>query len=337
MSLLSTLFCVQSSSGRSWCRPTHRTNQIAVVGGNACCICIPATATCFVIEMWAQGGGGAASCCCAGGLYGGMGGDYAWVTCTTSATSHTLCACACLCCCCSLGVCAYGGSPGQTAQVVNCSITNTFKVGNGSNACGGANCCFYWAFASPGCALTQQILNGHNPWAYNCCFVPLWNNNWCNDCCCSWDWWCCSGKNPFIQGANMPFQQIQGTDIFGQTWTKCNCFNFYVRGGCGFTDSPYWMMDACVCNATACICAQTCCVIGMPSQAGCGLNWGIGGSSYAGAGPQWCNCGPTSNQYGGVTGNMPGGGGSSASGTGVSGGCCLGGPGGASLILISWQ
>jgi hypothetical protein len=75
-----------------------------------------------------------------------------------------------------------------------------------------------------------------------------------------------------------------------------------------------------------------------PLCAYCGVGFGRGGSAYAGGAGQCCDCSNTTAiQFGGMSGNTPGGGGSSASGTGQSGGCCLGSCGGLGVILISWS
>jgi len=330
MSLITSLFTVANAASRTWCRPTHRTNCAYVTGGNACCICIPASATCFVIEMWGQGGGGAGSCCCMGSPNGGMGGEYGWVACATSATSHTFCICACACTCFTPAAGAQSGSPGQLARVCDCGSSGiTCWVVNTTSACGGTTVCQ--------CAYNCGSINGwqqinYNPYhstvAINCCWWGFASNNFCIDGACF-----LGQNNPFRQDNHMPFQIIQGTHdripAIGGT-ISCSCctnFNFYIKGGCGFT-AP----DQQIVYATDNSCYQS------PLYSFCGHGRGRGGAAYAGAAAQCCDCYcNTCGQFGGAQGNTPGGGGSSASGTGISGGCCLGGAGGTSLVLISWS
>lgn len=326
MGLITSLFTVAATAGaRSWCRPGHRTNCIAVTGGNSCCVCIPSTATCFVVEMWGQGGGGAGSCCCMGACYGGQAGDYAWLRCTTSATNHILCTCVCTCNCCTPNAGLYTGSPGQSTRVCNCTTAALYQVG--ASACGGSTCCWLMFMGNSGCS-NLEWNTYHSNIAINCCWYGLAVNSWCTDSCTYEgpgntlrDWW---GKN------NMPFRQIQGTSATGDTCACCTNFNFYVRGGCGWTSPSTWTAYPGT--------QQQSCGFNQPERSYCGVGWGRGGSAYAGGAGQCCDCsGQSQPQFGGVNGNTPGGGGSSASGTGCTGGCCLGSCGGLGLILISWS
>lgn len=332
MSLITSLFTVGSggSTGRSWCRPTHRTNCIYVTGGNTCCICIPASASCFVIEMWGQGGGGAGVCCCMGACFGGQGGDYAWVTCQTSAQVHTMCMCVCQCNCCNCNAGLWTGSPGQGASVCDCTLAIGYLVA--ASACGGSTCCNgIQGMDSPAPAQIggnpeRNVAHSNN--AINCCCFGNWTNSWCYDSC-SYEY-ISNGKNPFSIGSQMPFAQIQGTTSYNVSCACCTRFNFYVRGGCGWnapsiltqyaTDQANWYQ--------------------IPSNTYCGAGYGRGGSSYAGGMGQCCDCGSGgagSRYFGGVNGNAPGGGGSSASMGYSPGSCCIGSCGGQGLILISWS
>ena len=325
MSLLSNLFSVSTFANRSWCRPTHRTNCTYVIGGNACCVCVPSTATCFIIEMWGQGGGGAGSCCCMMACFGGQGGDYGWVACTTSGTTHTLCACACTCNCVSGAAGLFTGSPGQLAYVTDCSVANCYKVTNA--ACGGSTCCnFNWMGIT--CGYGMSINPAHSNLSIQCCCAGAWTNAWCYDQGASYDAPCAAYINAFSPMKTMPFYQIQGTSASLVSCNCCQCFNFYVRGGCGWSDPHQLVTYA----------SDVACWYNMPINVYCGFGMGRGGSAYAGGAGQCCDCvGNTCMQFGGVNGNFPGGGGSSASGTGITGGCCLGSCGGLSLILISWS
>lgn len=335
MSLITSLFTVSSGTSRTWCRPAHRTNCAYVAGGNACCICIPSSATCFVIEMWGQGGGGAASCCCMGSPNGGMGGDYGWVTCTTSATSHTFCICACACTCFTPTAGAVTGSPGQLARVCDCGSSGiTCWVVNTTSAIGGTTVC-QCAYSSGGAVNGYNNINFnpyHSTLAINCCWWGFGSNNFGMDQACLFGTGA-SSNNPFRQDNYQPFQLVQGTSnlIPGTANTiSCSCctnFNFYVRGGCGFTAPDQQVVYA----------YDNACFL-VPTASWSGAGYGRGGAAYAGGAAQCCDCSSQAGcQFGGTQGNTPGGGGSSASGTGVSGGCCLGGAGGTSLVLISWS
>jgi len=327
MGLLTNLFTVAAPPPeRQWCRPGHRTTCVAITGGNSCCVCIPSSATCFVIEMWGQGGGGAGSCCCMDACWGGQAGDYAWLRCTTTATNHILCACVCNCTCCSPNAGVFTGSPGQLTRVCNCTTTILHQIPG--QACGGSTCCFGPnPMGSPGCA-NLEYNTYHSNIAILCCWYGLAVNGWCtagnpqespSNVCKDW-----------FGPVNMPFRQVQGTSATGNTCACCTAFNFYVRGGCGWTSPSTWVAFCGPGNAS--------CGFNQPARAYCGNGFGRGGSAYAGGAGQCCDCsGQAAPQFGGVNGNTPGGGGSSASGTGCSGSCCLGSCGGQGLILISWS
>ena len=327
MGLLSNLFTVsQAVAARAWCRPGHRTNCVAVTGGNSCCVCIPSTATCFVIEMWGQGGGGAGSCCCMGACFGGQGGDYAWVRCTTSGTNHILCACACTCNCCSPNAGLFQGHPGQLSRACNCTTGALYQVAGG---CGGSTCCFgmMWMGGNVCHGLEQNPY--HSNLAIKCCWFGFNHNTWCSDGT-TYEGPTGGYKNYFTGTVNMPFQQVQGTNFNGRSCTCCTNFNFYVKGGCGWTSPSQWNCFS--------IPGGMNCGLNLPSRSYCGFGYGRGGTAYAGGAGQCCDCSNNASaQFGGVNGNAPGGGGSSASGTGASGGCCLGSCGGLGVVLISWS
>ena len=331
MSLITSLFTVgagSSSSGRAWCRPSHRTNCAYVTGGNACCICIPASSTSWVIEMWGQGGGGAGSCCCMGSPYGGMGGSYGHATCTTSTVSHMLCVCACACTCFTPAAGQYSGHCGQFTRICDCGgsgVTNWITTGGqaGTTVC---QCMYVAAGVING---NNRVFNPfHSTVAINCCWWGFASNNHIHQTTCA-----LNDINLFRQGPDQPFELIQGThdraagDGTAITCSCCTNFNFYVKGGCGFTAPDQSTQFA---NDNAAMFQPIC--------AFRGAGYGRGGASYAGAAAQCCDCSSQGGcQFGGTQGNMPGGGGSSASGTGASGGCCLGGQGGTGLVLISWS
>jgi len=318
MSLITSLFSVSSGSGRAWCRPTHKTNQFGITGGNACCICIPASATSFVIEMWGQGGGGSGSCCCMGSPYGGQAGDYAYVTCSTSNTAHTLCVCVCNCACCAPGTC---GSPGQTSIVCDCSVNQNYTAQGGGGGCGICNFSFTYASSSWNWMVQPQ----YSPYSLNCCWICLYQNSF--NCQCNPTWENPSTFNYFRQ--NLPYCQVQGTDVLGCANTGCNQFSFYVKGSCGYSNPDHWITYA----------SDQSCGYNQPLTLMCGgYAFGMGGWAYAGGASQCCDCGgqgtPT---FGGVNGNAPGGGGKSSSMFCGPGSCCLGSCGGLGVVLISWQ
>lgn len=320
MGLLTNLFSAGGAT-RAWCRPTHRTTCFMISGGNSCCVCIPSTATCFVIEMWGQGGGGAGTCCCSGSPYGGQAGDYGWAVCTTSGTNHILCVCVCNCNCCSPSMGVYAGSPGQISRVINCTVAWCWQANGG---CGGSSCCWYDMFA---CVYSDWDYNiEQSPLSWACCWDCLRKNiyNCYNTFSSEKQPGCCT--NYFIR--NQPFEQRQGTNHYGCTCNCCQCFQFYVRGGCGYSAPSQWTWAA----------TDQSCGLNQPQWTYCGGGWARGGMAYAGGAAQCCDCsGQACRQFGGVNGNSPGGGGSGANGTGISGGCCLGSCGGLGVVLISYS
>ena len=329
MSLLTTLFPTGAVAGtRAWCRPAHKTNCLYVVGGSSCCICLPSTATCYVIEMWGQGGGGAGSCCCMGACFGGQAGDYAWVTCAISGTAQTICICACSCDCCAPQAGLFTGSLGQLTRVCNCTTGKIWIVA--ASACGGSTCCNgFTGLERIHCGVGLEANPYHSNLAITCCWRGFMDNRWCYDGN-TYEGPDGGYKNWFTGTHNLPFQQVQGTSWYeGRSCAACACFEFYVRGGCGWTSASQWTTYNEFNNAS--------CGYNQPGVSYGGVGFGRGGTAYAGGMGQCCDCsGNAACQFGGVNGNAPGGGGSSASGTGQSGGCCLGSCGGKGLVLISW-
>jgi len=338
MSLITSLFTVGTAGAagvnRPWCRPTHRTNCAYTTGGSSCCVCIPATATCYIIEMWGQGGGGAGACCCMGSCFGGQAGAYGWIACTTSNQVHTMCLCACVCSCraCQAGV--HAGMPGQFTVVCDCTLSNMWQVCGG---CGGSTCCnnMMGQGLMGACGLSFERNVAHSNQAINCCcFGSGWGTFQCNSIMNGQVDWstmqqCTSQKNYFSFAAWQPFQQVQGTTAYGCSCSCCTNFTFLVCGGCGWSDPALWTCYA-IDNAWA---------YNAPTSTWCGQAVGFaGGSAYAGGAGQCCKCSNNANGYwGGVDGNFPGGGGSSAGMPHGPGDCCSGSCGGYGLVLISWS
>jgi hypothetical protein len=177
------------------------------------------------------------------------------------------------------------------------------------------------------CTNTLTVNPFHSNIAINCCWWGFWSNNPANDAA-TVDF-VTLGVNPFRQDKTLPFQQIQGSSSYINPTTStpitcscCTCFNFYVRGGCGWTDPAQWTTY----NGNTVL------------NSYCGYGYGRGGTAYAGGAGQCCDGGGnTTPSYAGVTGNAPGGGGSSANASSGPGGCFLGSCGGLSLVLISWS
>lgn len=311
MGLLSNT--ITTGSNRTWCRPSHRTNCVLITGGSACCVCIPSTATCYVIEMWGQGGGGAGASCCMAATVGGMGGDYGWVTSTINGTAQTLCACSCNCACASLTTCT--GHVGQISRVCNCTTSVNWTVCGGL---GGISMCPTLFLAGQGyCGLPIDFNPNHSPLAFYCCLMLPSKLSFCGTNCgldntttqASW----------FKPDGSLPFQIIQGSNWLGYSCSCCTNFNFYVRGGCGWTAPSLMPMMCNICTSTY--------------QYLCGAYNGQGGMSYAGS----CgiSLGSASSSFNGSHGTAPGGGGQSGSAFGSS--CYCGGCGGLGMILISWS
>lgn len=334
MALITSLFTVGSagaSTARAWCRPTHRTNCAYVIGANSCCICIPASATCYVIEMWGQGGGGGGVCCCMGALYGGQAGSYGFVTCTTSGQVHTMCMCSCVCTCASCGT---TGMPGQLSVVCDCSLSINWTVAG--NACGGMACCNgIQTMGAGGCSTCGGSYSrnpAHANMSINCCCFGQWiaQIGVGHTCVSHWTTETCDTRDMFQLGANMPFLQRQGTNAYGCTCACCTRFNFYVQGACGWSAPDLVSVyGSDTCNGQ---------LYNKPTCTYCGAGlYGSGGTAYAGGAGQCCNCDMGNYYWQGADGNFPGGGGSNAGHMYSPGSCCIGSCGGFGLILISWS
>ena len=335
-----------STSGPSkingaWCRPQHKpTCCIYVSGGNTCCMCVPTTATCFVIEMWGQGGGGAGGCCCGVGAYGGQGGSYGWVTCTTSGTNHILCACACQCCCVN-GDTICTGHCGQFSKVTQCnSPSNIWCVSGGSM---GMWCCSP-SSPQPWCYRGSTAGTGTQG-KYNT-YLYLKNNSAS----------LASGGTTTSSGAlalsACASQSITPTAI---SYTGC-CAAAPGGAGAGWDTAELWgALNSCACFSSPYVWSGACgwsdvsstnnpfaCLNGSPAQSGipnstCGFGVGVGGAAYAGGdqayqGEEIGNCYTGGGCYS-QHGNFPGGGGMSAWTQTAQGRGSFGGPG---LILMSW-
>jgi hypothetical protein len=340
MSLITSLFTVGSASAagvnRAWCRPLHKTNCAYTSGGSSCCVCVPSTATCYIIEMWGQGGGGAGACCCMGSCFGGQAGAYGWIACTTSNQTHTMCICACVCSCRSCDAGVHAGHPGQFGRICDCSVGDLWCIIGG---CGGSTCCNNMNGQGQygACGIAWERYPAHTNQAINCC---CFGHGWGTFACTMTDngstdfstQGLCLGDprtNYFSLSAWQPFQQIQGTTAYGCSCACCLCFDFLVCGGCGWSSPDMWVCYAS--DQTNWYNRPMC------AYCGTGIGWG-GGSAYAGGAGQCCRCQMTSPGYwGGYDGNFPGGGGSSAGMPNGPGGCCSGSCGGYSLILISWS
>jgi len=293
--------------------------------------------------MWAQGGGGAGGCCCGVGSYGGQGGTYGWVTCTTSATNQILCACACICTCMNCDtICT--GHVGQCSRVTQCNAPSTIWL-----VCGGAAgtwCCtpsspspWCWQGATSGSSV-QGKYNTYLFWKNNSAALAntattttgtssasnLQGSNiqTFTDEAIAYIG-CCSCAPP----STSAFTGLNTTNLWG---CLCTCATFsspYVwRGACGWSDTsttstPY----ACLNSASA--------SAGVPNAA-CGFGVGVGGAAYAGGDQAFFGTALGSCFSPGCwsqNGNFPGGGGMTAwTQTAQGTGSC----GGYGLILISW-
>lgn len=339
MALITSLFTVGAAAApasgvnRTWCRPAHRTNCAYASGGNSCCVCIPASATCYIIEMWGQGGGGGGACCCMGSCFGGQAGVYGWIACTTSNQVHTMCMCSCVCSCraCQAGV--HTGMPGQFSVVCDCTLGRMWQTCGG---CGGSTCChgMIGQGGNGACGMSLDRNVAHSNQAINCCcFGSGWSTQQGSSVMnCSTDW-STQGQDPsqtnyFSFASWQPFQQVQGTTAYGCSCACCTNFTFLVCGACGWSDPNLWTYWA----------ADQTWAYTRPLVTWCGAGIGFaGGSAYAGGAGQCCKCNMSGTPYwGGVDGNFPGGGGSNAGHPRSAGDCCSGSCGGYGLILISW-
>ena len=341
MSLITSLFTVGTATAagvnRAWCRPTHRTNCAYASGGSSCCVCIPATATCYIIEMWGQGGGGAGACCCMGSCFGGQAGAYGWIACTTNNQVHTMCMCSCICSCRACGAGVHTGMPGQFSVVCDCTLSIMWQVCGG---CGGSTCCnaMLGMSAQGACGVSWDRNPAHTNLAINCC---CFGHGWATLNCSSvmngttdfsQQGMCFDGASTvdyFSISAWQPFKQVQGTTAYNCSCNCCTNFDFLVCGGCGWSAPEMWTMFS----------TDQGWAFQSPTTTFCGAGIGFGGgSAYAGGAGQCCKCDHSGTQYwGGVDGNFPGGGGSSAGMPRSPGSCCSGSCGGYGLVLISWS
>jgi hypothetical protein len=327
-----------------WCRPIHKpTCCMAVRSNGSCCLCVPTTATCFIIEMWSQGGGGGGGCCCGLGSYGGQGGSYGWVACTTSGTNHILCACVCFCDCSNCGICS--GNTGQFSRVVNCNGL-TFGGNPCLCLCGGAQglwCCFPsfpWNWDGG-----TNVGGGTHPRRYNTWLrttsssavfaqAPVASSSGgtaLNFCCSSSTGitpaaptWCgCAAT------VGLPAVGAGSTSGIGDSFNCCVCASFsspYVwLGACGWSDSTASSTPfGCLNNPST----------GIANSQYCGGGSGVGGAAYAGGDQAWHNCAfQCGTNLCMQCGNFPGGGGMT---THSQTSWAQPGKGAPGLILMSW-
>lgn len=325
-----------------WCRPNHKpTCCVAIHGANVCCVCVPTTATCYIIEMWAQGGGGGGGCCCGVGSYGGQGGSYGWVACTTSGVNHILCACACDCRCSTCTICS--GTPGQFSRVYNCQglggISGQWCV------CGGAQ--GYWCCNpdTPWCWNGAVRTNAPYPTGQSYNIWLHWKDRsaalaaastvsaegatgltFCNASASQTG--ITPDANTFTNGigATCSMPGAAGGTIWNTAFPTCSCTAFsspYVwQGACGFSDPAIGSSPFGCYNTTPSI-----------PNAACGGGMGTGGAAYAGGDQAWHKCGFNCYSCYVQCGNFPGGGGMSTWSQTAWANPGWGAPG---LILISW-
>lgn len=336
----------------AWCRPKHRaTCCMAISHGNSCCVCVPTTATCYVIEMWGQGGGGGGGCCCGVGSYGGQGGAYGWVACTTSGTNHILCACTCLCLCSTCGICS--GTPGQFSRVYNCNGTG--GVSGQWCVCGGTAglwCCFPnapWCWAGGTQNPTGTSAFKYNTWKlFKDCSVCLAGApaaaaataaaGQALQFCCSTQGGLTPDTTTFTGCAACTAPSS------GSGSTAANILDNYIPGqlcSCSAFSSPYvWLgacgwSDAALCSgATHCLNIACANASNGPVNANCGGGMGNGGAAYAGGDQAVQKCSFACGSCWVQCGNFPGGGGMSTFSQTAWGQPGWGAPG---LILISWS
>lgn len=312
-----------------WCRPQHKpTCCIMIAGSGGCCMGVPTSATCYVIEIWSQGGGGAGGCCCGLGSYGGQGGGYSYVTCTTSGQAHCLCGCVCACgsgfCGCSIcSICS--GNTGQFAYVCDCTLSikwcisggqpgywccnpsSTWCWRNGSNNQTGTNlsntyqvCRFCQSVATATSTATVTSsgtflqLCGSDAGVAPSIQANLWQG-------------CASSSAPATPGGGSSSNWVDWNSTFPKT--TCSCFTpgFIWTGACGWSDPSYTSTpSACLNNVPS----------GVPNSYFCGFGSGVGGAAYAGGDQAYlmCNlsCGNNGSTCGNQNGNWPGGGGMSS-------------------------
>ena len=328
----------------AWCRPVHRsTCCIAVHTGGSCCMCVPTTATCFIIEMWGQGGGGGGGCCCGVGSYGGQGGAYAWVACTTSGTLHSFCACSCVCNCSTCTICS--GTPGQFSRVCRCDAIGGFWC-----VCGGAEGIWCCNPSYPSCfsGSTQNpsgdLINKYNTWWYmKTCSAALTlpapvgaatvSGLKLANCSTTTVQTGITPTAPTFEGCASTVLAgggaapgaASGWDNISGCLCTCSCFSspYVWLGACGWSDggatkSPF-----------GCYNAQN----GI-TNAQCGGGMSVGGAAYAGGDQAWLKCTFSCGSCWVQCGNFPGGGGMSTWSQTAWANPGWGAPG---LILMSWS
>jgi len=340
-----------------WNRPTHEVNRVAILAGDAKCICVPSTATRVVVEMWGQGGGGSPSACCTTGIYGGQGGSYSskvfagLCSPATMGTCILFCGCVCTCDCMAVGVLATAvcGHCGQYSWLKNCNQTGIISnwIGCTTGGLGGVPLCAggNWVDTSLNSTYCHCISN-------NYCGLPF--NSQYNTLCLDIDkktlyalsmstagnatntgGSCAQAScfdaatltantvnNPSSFCTNELIMNIHQNNNSLNNIFKCiccNCFDNYRLGACGFTD----FNDATPLSRAG---IWTCNRFS---------TFGIGGASYAGGSQQHGSQSDGNYAFQGWGGNFPGGGGRSSGACG--GGCCCGSIGGAGLIIISWN
>lgn len=307
----------------AWNRPTHKpTCCTAVYNGNSCCMCVPSTATCYIIEMWGQGGGGGGGCCCGVGVYGGQGGSYGWVTCTTSGVNHTLCACTCQCFCSTCTICS--GTPGQFSRVYNCQGTG--GISGQWCVCGGVQGLWCCNPTYPAC-YGKQDSNTWLFWKNNAAALATASTSSASATvlpnCCNSTTGIPIDSSAYTQSAAAGSAPALLDKIWGNLCV-CSAFSspYVWSGACGFSDG------AATSSPFGCINAQN----GI-ANAQCGGGMGVGGAAYAGGDQAWHKCSFDCASCWVQCGNFPGGGGMS-----TWSGSAWANPGwGASgLILMSW-
>lgn len=338
-----------------WCRPAHKPTCCMAVwpdsySGTSCCMCVPVTATCFVIEIWAQGGSGSGGCCCGVGSYGGQGGGYGWVACTISNQNWIMCACVCNCDCSACSVCA--SAPGQFARVCQCNgnINGTFWCMCGGE--GGMWCCnpsAPWCFdgsqQNPGNWPSGQKYNLWKHWAdRSVCLAGGCTATSSSSSSPLGYVWCCI-SNTSCQAQTTPAAETYANPTTacamssgggGAIWdtvfpkTTCSCYQplgYFWKGACGWSDPALGSSPA-SCLNIACTSAGN-----SPVNANCGGGLGVGGASYAGGHMAWKRCNFDCGSCNPDSGRFPGGGGmTSHTGTAWQ----QPGQGASGLILMSW-
>ena len=317
-----------------WCRPAHKPTCCMAItsdnyGGSSCCFCIPSTATCFVIELWGQGGGGGGGCCCGVGSYGGQGGTYGWVACTTGGNNWIMCACVCNCDCSTCTVCS--GTPGQFARVCQCNggINSTFWC-----VCGGEQgywCCnpdWPWCWEgstrNPGLWPMGQKYNLWKHWAdRSACLAGACGTTAAASSSVGYVWCCtsnttCTGNLTPTAATYANSTAAQGSatagggsggGIYDSAFPKttCTCFQplgYVWRGGCGWSDPNPTSTPAGCLNGSGYFSSQV-------VNSACGGGMGVGGASYAGGHHAWKRHNFTCGACWPDAGRFPGGGGMS--------------------------